>query len=310
MTMSDTQREIEDRALDWIILQADPNFDAWEDFAAWLGADPVHAETYQAMAVADMDAARTLSTEPVIPARSQPSRKWVRWPVAAIAAAGIAVFGYSLQDKTPDSFAIETAAGQQRTVTLADGSRVTLDGNTRVVGDSGDARRVSLERGEAVFAVVHDAAKPFTVTVGAATLLDVGTVFSVTRENSRTSVRVAEGAVVYNPKSEKVRLDAGMTLRADDGAASVVVGRTDPATIAGWRNGRLVYDGAPLGDVVADVARTTGLKFDVGPELSGRTFRGVIALDGGGDAVMRRLRILLDVDIERRGAAWKMSAKR
>jgi transmembrane sensor len=306
MTMSNTQREIDDRALDWIIQQADPLFDAWDAFGEWMKADPAHAAAYHAMAVADMDAARTLSVEPLVLAPPRISRKWVRWPVAAIAAAGIAVFGFSLLQKTPDSFAIETAAGQQRTVTLADGSRVTLDGNTRVVGNSGDARRVSLERGEAVFAVVHDAAKPFTVTAGAATLLDVGTVFAVTREGSRTSVRVAEGAVVYNPHGEKVRLDAGMTLRADDGAVSVLVGRTDPAAIAGWRTGRLVYDGTPLDDVVG----STGLKFDVAPDISGRPFRGVIALDGGGDVVMRRLRVLLDVDIERRGARWKMSAKR
>lgn len=308
--MPERNRETEDRALDWIIQQADPHFDAWEEFGNWMAADPANAAVYQAMAVADADAAGLLMQAPAVAMpETRMRRAWMRWPIAAVAAGGLAVFGFSLHQGT-DNSVIETAAGQQRTVTLADGSRVTLDGDTRITVDNNNIRRVALEHGEVVFAVAHDLARPFTVSVAGATLLDVGTVFSVTREGSKTLVRVAEGAVVYNPQGEKVRLDAGMTLRVDDGATSVVVGRTDPATIAGWRTGRLVYDGAPLGDVVADVARATGLKFDVAPDIGAKPFRGVIALDGGGDAVMRRLRVLLDVDIERRGARWKMSAKR
>jgi transmembrane sensor len=307
--MSEINRAIEDQALDWIIRQADPQFDAWEGFHAWLGSDPRHATVYQAMAVADSDTAASLSAVPSVAVQAALRRSWVRWPVAAIAAAGIAVFGYSLQHRQTDLYAIETVAGQHRTVTLVDGSRVTLDGNTRVVADRDDPRRVSLERGEAVFAVFHDEARPFTVAVGGATLVDVGTVFAVTREGRRTSVEVVEGAVIYNPKGEKVRLDAGMTLRADDGAVSVVVGRTDPATIAGWRTGQLVYYGASLSEVVADVARASGLALDLAPALSNRPFQGVIVLDGGDEAIVRRLRVLLAIDIERRGDRWKMTAK-
>ena len=48
------------------------------------------------------------------------------------------------------------------TVTLADGTRVTLDGATRLEVRLGARRRqVELVRGEAFFDVAHDAARPF-----------------------------------------------------------------------------------------------------------------------------------------------------
>lgn len=312
--MSETHRAIEDQALDWIIGQADPRFDDWQGFEAWLEADPIHAGTYQEMAVADADAATLLRSEarvaPVVRERAHKKRTWVRWPLAAVAAAGLAIFGFSIQHPASQGYAIETRAGQHRTVALDDGSTVVLNGDTRVLADHKNTRRVSVERGEAVFAVVHDEAHPFTVAVGGSTLVDVGTEFSVTRVGKQTLVRVVEGAVMYNPEGERVRLNAGMTLRADDGGAVATVGRTAPASIAGWRTGRLVYDGAPLSEVAADITRSTGLILEVEPELAARPFRGVIALDGSREAIANRLRLLLDVRIERYGARWKMLAKR
>lgn len=313
--MSETHHAIEDQALDWIIGQGDPRFDDWQGFEAWLAVDPIHAATYQAMAVADVDAASLIASETGFAPRSDSrpthsKRIWMRWPLAAVAAAGIAIFGFSIQRPASQSYAIETRFGQHRTVALADGSTVVLNGDTRVTADRNNTRRVSVERGEAVFAVVHDEAHPFTVAVGGSTLLDVGTEFSVTRVGKQTQVRVIEGAVMYNPEGERVRLNAGMTLRADDGGAVATVGRTDPASIAGWRTGRLVYDGAPLSEVAADITRSTGLILEVEPELAARPFRGVIALDGSREAIANRLRLLLDVRIERYGARWKMLAKR
>ncbi|QHL90470.1 hypothetical protein GVO57_06010 [Sphingomonas changnyeongensis] len=78
-------------------------------------------------------------------------------------------------------------------MTLADGSRVDLNGGTRIALDRGNPRFARLERGEALFTIVHDEARPFEVHAGDAVLRDLGTVFDVVREPDRLRVAVAEG---------------------------------------------------------------------------------------------------------------------
>ncbi|WP_204309887.1 FecR family protein, partial [Klebsiella michiganensis] len=70
-----------------------------------------------------------------------------------------------------------TAAGERREVALTDGSKMILNGDTRVAMI--DARHAELIEGEALFEVRHDAAHPFIVKTGDVTLEDAGTVFNV-----------------------------------------------------------------------------------------------------------------------------------
>jgi transmembrane sensor len=74
------------------------------------------------------------------------------------------------QDAVPavPSTPYSTAVGETRQITLADGTRVTLNTNTRLyVSFSQRAREVMLERGEATFDVASPAtAPPFNVVAG------------------------------------------------------------------------------------------------------------------------------------------------
>src|SRR5580658_10396570 len=73
-----------------------------------------------------------------------------------------------------------TGVGEQRLVRLADGSTVRLDTDTRIdVAMTGGARRVTLDRGQAFFDVMHDPARPFLVAAGPMTVRAVGTRFNV-----------------------------------------------------------------------------------------------------------------------------------
>ncbi|ATE66475.1 FecR family protein [Rhizorhabdus dicambivorans] len=312
--MAEDWHDMDDAAIDWIVRLRDPGFDGWEAFGAWLAADPAHAEAYHRLALADQDMGDLVKAVPapvvapvvgLPPVRRTITRR--TWLGGAIAASVAGLIGFGVIERQPAFYPVETAPGVRRTVTLEDGSRIALNGGTRVLLDRKDARFATLERGEALFDVVHDDDAPFKVAVGDATLVDVGTRFNVLREGKVTAVQVAEGAVIYNPDNEAVRLDAGQALRALDGDAHLQLAAVSPAAVAGWREGRLIYDGQPMTEIAADLARWSGQPVRADPRLAERRFRGVLSLGDGDDIV--RLAPLLDVDVRRDGGTWILAPR-
>lgn len=299
-------------ALDWVIRLRDPAFDAWEDFEAWLTADTAHAEAYHRLAAADQDMADLLVTaqpapKPVIPLAPRRSITRRGWMGGALAASVAALVGIAMIDRQPALYQIETAPGERRVIALDDGSRIVLNGATAISLNRKDARYAALHRGEALFDVVHDDDAPFEVAVGDATLIDVGTRFNVLRDGRTTAVQVAEGAVIYNPDTTNVRLDAGRTLRAIDGDPLLAVGTITPAAVAGWKDGRLIYDGQTMAEVAADLARWSGQPVSVDPRIAEQRFRGVLSLGDGRD--ITGLAPLLDVEVRLRGREWILAPR-
>lgn len=308
--MAEDRTDMETAALDWVIRLRDPGFDGWEDFEAWLSADPAHADAYHRLAIADEDMADLLKVAPPKPLIAMPERRPLSrraWLGGAIAASVAALVGIGMIDRQPALYQIETAPGMRRTITLDDGSRIALNGGTKIKLSRRDPRYAVLEGGEALFDVVHDESAPFKVAVGDATLIDVGTRFNVLREGKATAVQVAEGAVIYNPDSEAVRLNPGQTLSARDGDTKLVLGTVAPAAVAGWKDGRLIYDGQTMAEVAADLARWSGQPVRADPRVAGQRFRGVLSLADGDDIV--RLAPLLDVDVRRNGQIWVLAPR-
>lgn len=317
--MAEDRHDMETAALDWVIRMRDPGFDGWEEFEAWLGADPAHADVYHRLAIADQDMAELLAAAPVpaempsnvvpLPHRSLPRRSLTRraWLGGAIAASVAGLIGLGMIERQPALYQVETAPGMRRTVTLGDGSTIALNGGTRITLDRKDPRHATLERGEALFDVVHDDDAPFKVLVGDATLVDVGTSFNVVRDGRVTAVQVSEGAVVYNPDGEAVRLDAGRRLRAEDGDPHIELAAVAPEAVAGWREGRLIYDGQTMADVAADLTRWSGETVRADPRVAAQRFRGVLSL--GKDDDVAGLASLLDVDVRRSGREWILSPR-
>lgn len=319
--MSEPRTIIEDQAIGWIIRMRDPAFAGWEAFTRWLEEDPVHASVYDEMALADADVPETLPAPPPPappvprPANDEkPVRQRPRWATRrgaigwAVAASLVAVVGYSSLVPGTAPYAVESIAGERRSVTLADGSRIELNGVSKVMLDRERPRFARLESGEALFTVVHDSARPFTVEAGDATLVDAGTAFDVIRADGVTQVAVSEGVVIYNPKGENVRLVAGKTLRAADAGEQVSVGTIDPGVVAAWRQGRLIYTAAPLSAVAADLARNLGIPVSAAPGVAARPFSGVIRIDGDRESLRGRVGALLGVDVRRAGNGWVLQA--
>ncbi len=298
------QHDIDARALDWVVRSGDPAFADWEAFQTWLEADPRHASAYHAASLDIDEMAAAVSPEPVVVAR----RRWPAWAGGAIAASLALVAGYAALDTRADPYTVETRPGAMRTVALADGSAVTLGGATRVMLDRNDPRTATLERGQAMFVVRHDAADPFEVHVGAARLVDVGTAFDVKRTRGETRVAVSEGAVDYNPGVDGIRLAKGQGLVATDTGGAVRVIAVDVAGVGSWRNSVLAYEGATLAEVADDLSRALGVDLRAEPAVARRAFSGSIATAKlAGDPT--RVAPLLGVAVRRRGNHWVMTAR-
>jgi transmembrane sensor len=107
-----------------------------------------------------------------------------------------------------DTFA--TDVGEQRTVTLADGSAIVLNARSRVrVRFTQSERNIDLLEGQAIFRVAHNRTRPFIVHTGSANVRAVGTQFDVYRKENGTTVTVIEGRVAVLPQTAEDQNQTG-----------------------------------------------------------------------------------------------------
>lgn len=304
--MADAWDRIDEEATGWLIRLRDASPGDWEIFTAWLEADPAHGAAYDMVALADLELDDLPLSRPMpFIAEPEPRRVSRRavfgWGGAAVAAALVGAI--TLIPAGAETYDVTTGAGERRMIALDDGSRIELNGETRLVLDRDNIRFARIERGEALFTVVHDDARPFRVEAGAAQLHDLGTVFNVIHDGDRTDIAVAEGAVRWERDANRVDLAAGMAL-SQRGSAEPVVAREAPATIGGWRNGRLSYSGARYDAVAADLSRNLGTNVSIDDTAAARRFSGVIVIDRDPAVTMERVGALLDVNARRSDGGW------
>jgi transmembrane sensor len=176
-----------------------------------------------------------------------------------------------------------TAIGEQLSARLADGSVVTLNTATRLdIAYSASERLVTMEQGEASFNVAHDGARPFRVRAGQRVVQAVGTIFNVQIAGddgieltvSEGSVRVRFTDAQMPPRSNDViqsapdiTVAAGQVAVFDSTAEAVrSIDAADMEVRLAWQHGMLIFRGAPLEAVLADVSRYTTVKFTVADE--------------------------------------------
>ena len=198
-----------------------------------------------------------------------PRRIWTAVLALAASCAVLALTVAFWKTTSPKAFA--TAVGENRNVTLSDGSVIALGGDTRVeVALSEKVRAVELVRGEALFRVAKDARRPFKVRTGDATIVAVGTAFNVRRGSDHAIVSVADGRVLvepvahflpvfvmheFMPKLRPVHLDAGEQTTTGIAGIDEPTKVQDPAAITAWQTGRLAFRLRPLRYVLEDVNR-------------------------------------------------------
>lgn len=237
-----------------------------------------------------------------------------RWPVAVLAAAGVVFvvaavvlrMGAVHRDAGTVAAAqvFTTTVGRRDSVVLADGSRVILGpaSELRVAAGYGAARRDVELTGEGYFEVKHDAARPFSVRAGGATIRDVGTTFAV-HDDSAIGVRVAvtSGAVKVRAAGREADLAAGdVAVLSPDGALSSTRGAVRDDDLA-WTRGQLVFRDAPMAEVSADLRRWYGVELRVTDSTLARRHLTASFADEPTDKVLAVIALTVGGDLSRRG---------
>lgn len=171
-----------------------------------------------------------------------------------------------------------TAVAKEATVTLADGSRVTLapQSTLRVDQNFGHGTRTVTLEGEAFFEVPNHRDVPLVVRTGGLTTRVLGTRFDVRHyaQDHTAQIVVVEGKVMVSGKPVRAApsgpetslpggtmvLAAGMMGRVTDTTA-IATAMPDGADYARWTQGVLVFRRAPLPDVLATIGHWYGLTF-------------------------------------------------
>jgi len=182
---------------------------------------------------------------------------------------------------------VSTSIGEQRTISLADGSLVTLNTQSRIrVAYSTHARTIHLKEGQAMFSVAHDAQRPFRVWVNGAVVQALGTKFDIRRSAASTSVAVIEGRVQISPPGREAtapfpatpstRIGPGQAvniLRQGQLTAPSVV---DVASVSAWQRRQLVFRDRTLGGIIAEFNRYHRRPIRIeGMTLAERRYSGV-----------------------------------
>lgn len=288
-------------------------------FQEWLNRSPLHRDAIAAYGNlwSEFDSLKSLvhAGETAPPAVAHDSltvmlgraRPWLAACAAAvIAAASAAVLLHPLHPRpqvtarlespapvplppAPVKATFETPVGGQKKITLADGSAVILNTNSRLEVDfSGKGRDVHLTRGEAYFEVVHNKTRPFTVTADNYVVRDIGTAFDVHLSKAGlVEVGVTKGSVEVGPaqdhgdeKSLGV-IVAGHDIVLGEKAEHVeAVPTPDLGRKLAWRQGQLIYSGQPLSDVLADISRYSSIKIELAdPALANLPVGGAFRTD-------------------------------
>ncbi len=297
-------QQLTKEASDWFALLADPAVTAAdrESFDAWLLRSPAHIEAYLRVSRAWGDLGLAFSEAPSVETliaaaaarddvdknnvvahpreasiRNVPPRHrrhtFVYAVAASVAAAVVTSLGWLLADRWLGSSRMTTAIGEQRSITLADGSVVDLntDSEARVIFTERE-RRVTLVRGEARFAVVKDPTRVFSVDTRQATVRALGTVFNVRAIDGQTAVTVLEGRVALASSPGEPRtgvsdhqeqiprtqaLELGVNQQASVTNKGQILKNTGPSAeqARAWSKRQLIFRGQPLAEVIAEFNR-------------------------------------------------------
>jgi transmembrane sensor len=292
--------EIDLEALRWLVLMERGPLPQEEQgrFAAWVAADIRHqgaiiraqAASLRLDRLAALAGGRSV-LEPSPPERSllQKNTTRRRMIAAAMSAAGLvgigAWVGRGRIEEISGSTWYASSVGELKKVVLADGSVVTMNTQTELrVRYTGERRDIHLVRGEAMFAVMHDAKRPFAVRVGEWTAVALGTAFAVRLDELTTDVTVTEGTVQLLPVGNRVsearpRLTANQ--KALIGAGRVEVCQVSDSEIGqrlAWRTRLVVFAGEPLRQALAEMNRYSQRRLVVDdPALAERRIVGVFS---------------------------------
>jgi len=284
-------------AAEWVVRHDGEALNADESraFAAWI-ADPAHRSAFEYQKEIWQRYRRAgaqLSSAPRRRLRRRagpriPRKRLSRKAAVSALAASVALLLVSQTGNWATWLRADyaTGVGERRAVTLADGSRVQMDGRSAIAFDqTGGQRSLRLLEGTALFTVAPDPARPFTVSTAGGEVTALGTAFAI-RARADTAelivtehsvrVRTGQGGEAIVQEGEQVRFAADRVSRPVP---------ANPAAATAWTRGKLIVFDRPLAEVVAEIARQRRGYWTVRGDAAAIRVNGVYDLDRPLDAL-------------------------
>ncbi|GAB3039503.1 FecR family protein [Spirosoma pulveris] len=278
--------------LDWFNTEAGQTYlqtrlDAQFDELAWLAPAVVPVPDADRM----LTAIRERMEPAPVPAET-PVRRLTTWAQPMRWAAALAGFillatgaFMAYRQWYPEDLTCQTAFGKMSTLTLPDGSTVTLNGNSRLRyaprWTSHQTREVWLD-GEGFFRVTHQQNhERFVVHLPNKLNIEVlGTQFNVMARQARAKVVLNTGKIrldVGGQAKEKLVMRPGDLFYADVKAKVYYRKHVDAAAQSTWKSGKLTFDGTTLQEVAQMLEDTYGVHVIItDPALQRQTISGTI----------------------------------
>jgi transmembrane sensor len=296
--------EIRAEAAAWLArLRADDRNETDEaGFHAWLAADPAHAVAFEAVdrvwsevgGLADIRAGFSRPTPSVA------SRRALLAGAGALAICGSgALFLRSASAKV-----YETEVGEQKHVSLDDGSQLFLDARTRIsVAFSETERAVDLQYGRANFRVVPEYKRPFVVEAAERKIVATRCNFDVRCEDGKVQVLLIHGEADVRPSSAAPgargeRLRSGERL-----VASVDMEKRDKPDMTrqlAWQTGYESFENQNLAQAAEEMNRYSTARLEVDPAVAHLKVSGIYRVGDNG-AFARSLAKLLPIAVRQDG---------
>lgn len=273
-------------------------------FRQWL-ADPINAQRFEHVSTLweDMDALREVTRSEPVP------RKLSRRRLLTGSIATFTVGGLGLQWSIATAGVYTTARGEQRRLTLDDGSRLLLNTDTSVkVRFDEVQRRIDLRRGQALFEVSVDP-RPFLVSAGTHDLTVQRGRFDMRRETDHVSVLAIDGVATLAQESatnKPVRIGEGERVRVD--GAQVAHDRPNLNDVLAWQSGNAVFRGEPLSQVVTEMNRYTERELVLMDDRAAALRISGVYRVGDNGAFARSLAKLLPIKVETTERVIRISA--
>ena len=330
--------QLDELAASWLVRRnAGLTPEEEEEFRRWLSSDPSHAEAFtrhettwdelncprlsgQASALGlELDRRRLL--------RRRRSRAYAFTGFGLAAAAALTIIFVLRPPRSPESVLSTTISLCPNQQELSDGSIVELNSEGEIaVSYSPEGRSVQLLKGEALFRVARNPARPFVVIAGDLQVAAVGTAFAVRNTPAEVGLLVTEGRIavsrvpVSRAQAEPLALQSPIVLTA--GYTVNFPARTAAApprprkltsseieTALAWRRMRVEIHGTPLDDAVAFLNRENAIQLIVvDPSIRRLRLTG-ICWSNDPEGFVRLLETGMDVQAERSGGSILLSAR-
>jgi transmembrane sensor len=303
-TEEGTPLSIREHAAEWFLRLHAHDLNVAERFAylQWLKSSPVHiGETLQMCILYsvlypmkkqifftnedDVSNVIELATREDREDVAPPARTRSSWHVRALAVAvaiGLTLVVGAIATRGWLDPTIETQASEWRSLTLNDGSFVSVGPRTQLRDRFGQEQRLlSLSQGEALFQVAKDAARPFIVEAGLAVVHATGTRFAVSRREGEVTVTVEEGTVLVSDGAGRpgaIALTAAKQLKVAR-TWPPAVEHVDAARELAWSNRRLVFDDDTIAAAAEEFNRRNRVQIVVDAAFMSEQVRGSFQAD-------------------------------